>query len=767
MDESRQDAFQHVLTIAQVEAKDAGNYSCHAGEKEVQVYALEPIIEPRVLKSSPTAVRVGMDKPATLFCYIELFPIPSTDDQLHELIYFRREDDLDGSSLRNATKVSVVNQSHVNVSLTISHAQKRENGTYLCVAQNTKTGQDLTREITLLVLDIPQVRIDLVRAVGMDKIFLNWTVNDGNANVTSYRFQYLAEGDSTFTYYNNKIGGNATSLVLRGFRPNTNYQLKMQAINAVGDSRPYQFADFVRTLEKDPDFVPVVDVKGSTHTTVTIGWQPPPLEVLDYVHYYELVVERAGDQPTHVEEAIHQQNSRNLPYMFDNLQPATEYVFKVRACSELTKVCGNWSIPVNGTTMDGAPSQPLNLRVFCRQTNVSSRSSVEIFWETPERPNGVVTVYQTVLQGVSSYRISGDEGALRNETFGPKSKYEEKVKRTVYDAVPPNTNYTVRVTAITRNKQRPGEAAEATCRMPPTVPDQPLGKFLWGRVRGGSGTEHAADRPWMISLSMPRISERNGPICCYLLYIVKMAKDSSMQDLPHPSNMEVLTYHQVHHPNNTRGGAYIAEVLDGSKFQTKLFLGKGKRHGVGVGQQQLGSAINDMQIFRRCLLLKNGRYHWWERQRFRLPTVQGVAPAAVPKLVAEKEEEEEDLGIISATLPTGTGAATNSAENVVQDEGVPATESPVLTEEVTTTKTTRRRRRRRQHLDQPDPQSTMPSYEVFDGPMDVDAYYTGYVEVIGEWRVESSYEEFNCGQWVIINENFFLLIFLSSEIRLG
>lgn len=28
-------------------------------------------------------------------------------------------------------------------------------------------------------------------------------------------------------------------------------------------------------------------------------------------------------------------------------------------------------------------------------------------------------------------------------------------------------------------------------------------------------------------------------------------------------------------------------------------------------------------------------------------------------------------------------------------------------------------------------------------------------------------DEFNCGQWVIINENLFLLIFLSSEIRLG
>lgn len=474
---------------------------------------------------------------------------------------------------------------------------------------------------------------------------------------------------------------------------------------------------------------------------MTIGWQPPPLEVLDYVHYYELVVEKSGDEPTHVEEAIHPQNSRNLPYMFDNLQPATEYSFKVRACSELTKVCGNWSLPVNGTTMDGAPSKPLNLRVFCRQTNVSSRSSVEIHWEQPERPNGVVTVYQTVLQGVSSYRVAGLESGnlVRNETFGPKSKYEEKVKRTVYDAVPPNTNYTVRVTAITRNKQRPGEAAEATCRMPPTVPDQPLGKFVWGRVRssgGGGGGDHK-DRPWMINLSMPRISERNGPICCYLVYIVKMAKDASMQDLPHPSNMEVMTYHQVHHPNNTKGGAYIAEVIDGAAFQAKMFLGKGKRHGghgshgghggSGQGDQQLGSAISDMQMFRRCLLLKNGRYHWWERQRMVRPVMPPPPPLIVQKKAEGEEEEADDGGVISATLATVTTATGKEAVVVVEKEGEVTTEGA----QTEPTKTARRRRRR-QHLEQPDPQSTMPSYEVFDGPMDVDAHYTGYVEVIGE-----------------------------------
>lgn len=51
-------------------------------------------------------------------------------------------------------------------------------------------------------------------------------------------------------------------------------------------------------------------------------------------------------------EAIYPAQTFNV-YVFVDLDPATTYQFKIAACSEYTKQCGNWSKIVNGTTMDG------------------------------------------------------------------------------------------------------------------------------------------------------------------------------------------------------------------------------------------------------------------------------------------------------------------------------------------------------------------------------------------------------------------------------
>lgn len=37
-----------------------------------------------------------------------------------------------------------------------------------------------------LVSDVPHVQIDVVKVVGAHRIFLNWTVNDGNSPIKEY-----------------------------------------------------------------------------------------------------------------------------------------------------------------------------------------------------------------------------------------------------------------------------------------------------------------------------------------------------------------------------------------------------------------------------------------------------------------------------------------------------------------------------------------------------------------------------------------------------
>ncbi len=87
-------------------------------------------------------------------------------------------------------------------------------------------------------------------------------------------------------------------------------------------------------------------------------------------------------------------------------------------------------------------------------------------------------------------------------------------------------------------------------------------------------------------LRMPRISERNGRICCLRVIVVKLKRGQEAKDLPHQSELVLSSYRKVH-PRVTDGeedeswGAYIAEIL-GSNFMGKDVL-------VGDGQNFLSA----------------------------------------------------------------------------------------------------------------------------------------------------------------------------------
>ena len=75
-----------------------------------------------------------------------------------------------------------------------------DNGTYLCHSKN-EYGSDTT-VVHTVVQDKPQVKIEYVRGVDMDKIFFNWTLTDWNAPVTDYRL--------SVSYYTSSLPNAAT-----------------------------------------------------------------------------------------------------------------------------------------------------------------------------------------------------------------------------------------------------------------------------------------------------------------------------------------------------------------------------------------------------------------------------------------------------------------------------------------------------------------------------------------------------------------------------
>lgn len=287
--------------------------------------------------------------------------------------------------------------------------------------------------------------------------------------------------------------------------------------------------------------------------------------------------------------------NKNFLWKFQ-LRTATEYKFKVRACSELTKVCGNWSATAVGTTMDGTSSAPLNLQVECHYSNVSHRTTVSAQWEPPLHRNGKITTYHIVLDGLATFR--SDKGTPRNETYGPKVKsVDEKLQKAEYESVPLNTNYTIHVSGVTRSK-RPGDFASATCQMPKTIPE--IGPILWGKVK--TETDH-----WIMKLFLPRISERFGPICGYRIYLVRMPPlvTEANKHLPPADELDISTYEAVHAANNTSGGAYIAEILPYDDYQPEVILGDG--HSVRNGFEDDNDLVRNVRN-EECKKLLRGYY---------------------------------------------------------------------------------------------------------------------------------------------------------------
>merc|ERR1712001_577557 len=124
---------------------------------------------------------------------------------------------------------------------------------------------------------------------------------------------------------------------------------------------------------------------------------------------------------------------------------------------------------------------------------------------------------------------------------------------TRFDFLPANTNFNASICAMTRI-QKCGEQALNSCKMRsmPTTMDLLSRSFQWIN-------DQRLNRD-IFRLRTTKLTQRNGPICCVRVVMVKMKSGFGASDLP--QNQEVLpmlSYNKVHDDNNPQAwGAYIA-----------------------------------------------------------------------------------------------------------------------------------------------------------------------------------------------------------------
>jgi protein-tyrosine phosphatase len=538
-----------ILHIVDVDLKHVGEYKCHSTHKyepaiDFCEITLNVSLPAQIVQISPP-IHTKLHQSINLHCLVKGYPI--------EEIKWFKDNVLLPSELWT---VKSINDTLKNTTLTINEVTKKDNATYTCAVS---TGHSVANSSSaILVLDKPQVSIDFVKAIGVNKIYLNWTVNDGNdPNHLQYTIQYMSAGDSNWIYFQQQIEGERRSYVLKDiFKNNTEYTLRIMAKNSEGESQ-YSNSNSIKMLAEDPVFIPEVKVTGVTVSSITISWSTPTDNLKDHVQYYTLFLKTNNSSFN----AIHPASKENY-HMFSELDPATNYNFQVAACSEYSGICGPASDIVNGTTMDGISGPPSNPTIQCRFDNISQISFVHVTWQAPLKPHGIILYYNVHLEGSSSF--INDQGILEHTTWGPKLKsVSENTFNTRFNNVSANTNYTVKISGVTRTKKN-GETVDLHCTMPSMLPDkQKLSQLYWMKME--------EQGKWLFKLLIPRVSERNGPICCYRIYLVRMEDQQKLAELPAPEGLLIVSYQEAH--RTPKGGAYVAEMFTSSTFHGEIFLG--------------------------------------------------------------------------------------------------------------------------------------------------------------------------------------------------
>eukprot|EP00094_Tigriopus_californicus_P001276 TCALIF_01236-PA protein Name:"Similar to Ptp69D Tyrosine-protein phosphatase 69D (Drosophila melanogaster)" AED:0.07 eAED:0.07 QI:0/0.91/0.84/0.92/1/1/13/255/1330 len=551
------------LEIYRVDWGDAGVYSCVAREvlhipgkaleePSRQNILLDVFAPPKMVTKNDTRAKKGQS--AEMSCSFKAKPLPV-------IKWIRYGNEITTNPPKYELTTAEESDTQLTSFLKIINLEHSDNGTFLCHAEN-EYGTD-TVILENYVLDKPTVKIDYVRAVDQDKLYFNWTLEDWNLPVSDYFLASRQSGEDSWEFFlSEKIPTQATSFVMKSLVPNAAYHIKLGAKNSMGMGEYDLFHKPVKTLDFDPVFVPTVGVKGLTWNSISIGWNAPDEERLsDHIDYYKL------NRKTDDQELTIYHPSKDYPfYLWRNLEPAKNYSFTVAACNQYTRECGKSSNSVSASTEDGLSGPPAFVELFCQHDNISGMNFVEVKWREPKRKFGKIEFYNINLRGVANYY--DQDGKSQVELLGPEVKTEDvSSTRTRFDFLKPNTNYTVEVCAVTRRKEC-GETTATSCKMrqlPPRA--EHLNRFQWY-------SEFRSDHH-VFRLRMPRMSERNGKICCLRVIVVKLREGQSSHDLPHQSELKLRTYREVHRASHDYG-AYIAEIL-GSNFMGKdVFIGDGQ-----------------------------------------------------------------------------------------------------------------------------------------------------------------------------------------------
>ena len=185
-----------------------------------------------------------------------------------------------------------------------------------------------------------------------------------------------------------RFSGRARTTTVGSLMPSTQYTFLVQACTIAGCSNSSESSN--TTLPDRPDGLDPPVVTPLTPTALEITWSPPDIPNGEILNYQLQQVTDNGD----VIEVLF--SDIGFSYELTGLTPNTVYRFRVLA----TNAGGTTASEVGqNTTLEDAPdglSPPV--------TTVVNSTAINIKWQEPSQPNGVITEYILSRNGTEIFR---------------------------------------------------------------------------------------------------------------------------------------------------------------------------------------------------------------------------------------------------------------------------------------------------------------------------------------------------------------------------
>ncbi|KAM6370322.1 neurofascin isoform 9-T12 [Pluvialis apricaria] len=289
--------------------------------------------------------------------------------------------------------------------LTIYGVAEKDQGDYTCVA-STELDKDSAKAY-LTVLERPDRPRDLeLTDLAERSVRLTWIPgDDNNSPITDYIVQFEEDRFQPGMWHNHsRYPGSVNSAVL-SLSPYVNYQFRVIAVNDVGSSLPSVPSERYQTNGARPEINPTgVQGAGTQKNNMEITWTPLNATQAYGPNLRYIVRWRRRDP----RGSWYNETVKTPRHVVWNTPIYVPYEIKVQAENDF----GRAPEPdtVIGYSGEDLPSSPRYLRI--RQPNLES---INLEWDHPEHPNGVLTGYNLRYQAFNGSKT----GRTLVENFSP------------------------------------------------------------------------------------------------------------------------------------------------------------------------------------------------------------------------------------------------------------------------------------------------------------------------------------------------------------